>query len=105
MGKNKTLKVLRRIARQMPTIERQFIECERVKGSELIKHGVEMVAGQNVDESGSYNRRNVVTREGINVNHARKLKKYYKQFGEPGIHGYINAVKEHARKEAEAKIQ
>lgn len=98
MGKKGKLKQIRKLAAQMPEIKIGHVVGQRITGAELHKGGVETVDGKPVDTDGTYSKREVVQ---VPLNHNRKMKALYNQHGAAGVHGYMNAVKQHIANQVE----
>lgn len=102
--KKKLAKELRKIAREMPVIMRGSHEVHFVKGHEMLANGVFDIPNPNAGKPGQPDRIKVqpdlLYKQPVPVqtavNHTRKLKKLYKQMGEVGLHGYVDAVIKHS---------
>jgi len=95
MGKKAKLKKIRRIASQLPVINKRVVIGEIISGEDLIKDGVKEIEGKPVDPKGQYKRKKVV--RGI-LNHNKKMKQLYNKGGVPMVNGYINAAMAIAKK-------
>lgn len=90
MGKKSKFKAIRRLAAQMPVINKSaVIEVERVKGSTLIEEGTTEVNGKPVIDHENYKR---VKTGPVAINHKRKMKKLYNAHGKKGVGSYLQAV-------------
>jgi hypothetical protein len=89
MGKKAKLKKIRKLASQMPEIQVRQVKGERISGAELYKSGVEKVEGKTVDIDATYRKKTLVQAP---LNHNRKMKKLYNQYGAKGVGMYVNAV-------------
>lgn len=96
MGKKSKLKKIRRIASQLPVIKTYRVKGERMKGEELMTHGVKEVEEKPVDANAIYKKKTVIE---VPLNHNRKMKQLYNQYGAAGVNGYIQAVQRHATAE------
>lgn len=90
MGKKAKFKQLRRIANQLPEILVESFQLkEVVTGAELIKSGVTEVKGTPVHPHLKYKQREVAQKP---MNHHRKMKQMYNQYGPAGVGAYLEAV-------------
>jgi hypothetical protein len=92
MGKKAKFKQIRKLASQMPNLLTQKVIGEKIKGEELYKQGVEKVEGKPVLMDEMYRKKTVVDAP---LNHNRKMKQLYNQYGAAGVGMYINAVNMH----------
>lgn len=102
MGKKSKFKQIRRLANQMPVIHTQAVKGSVVKGYEILKEGMKEVDGKPIDAYGNYKKKQIIAAP---LNHNRKMKKLYNQYGPAGVGMYINAVNRHvsAQKAKEEK--
>lgn len=82
----------------MPEIQRGVLTTEKVKGRAVIEAGVTKVDGKPVDPNGNYKRKIVVAQP---INHNRRMKKLYNQFGVAGVNAYGKAVQQYQDKKSE----
>lgn len=104
MGKKAKYKQLRRLAAQMPEMNKQDIVGERRHGYELIKEdGINTIRTKDgekpVDKDGMYSRKKVIERP---LNHYKRMKDAFKKFGVQGVQAYGMAVN---RRVAEEKAK
>lgn len=98
MGKASKFKQIRKIASQLPAMNRKAIETTVVTGKELLDRGVHKVVNgvnseSDVVSAAKYQQKKVVT---VPVNHNRNLKDAYKKIGMAGVAAYTNAANAHA---------
>jgi hypothetical protein len=89
MGKSKQMKLLRKIAKQLP----ELITTQRAKitGEELIANGIKKIAnGEEVKNSESY-----VGAKKVPLNHYKNLKRSYNKAKVKGAASYVNQVNRH----------
>lgn len=91
MGKKSTAKKMRMHVEGLPVIMRKSHENHIVTGAELIRNGQTEIGGQKVELHKVYNDPMPVM---IAVNHARRLKKLVKQYGEDVIPVYKEAMQQ-----------
>jgi hypothetical protein len=98
LGKAAKLKKINRVAREMPIVKRNTIETHFVKGDELIaSYGTnKMPNGEIIDPEKVYRQQMPVIAE---VNHKRKMKRMFNQYGYDGIVMYMQAVEDHLAKQ------
>lgn len=93
MGKKAKLKKIRRLANSMPVIQTKVIKGSIIKGEEILASapaGMDTkVNGEPVKADSIYRKKEIVTQA---LNHNRKMKKLYNQYGPAGVGMYINAV-------------
>jgi hypothetical protein len=99
MGKKAKFKKLRKLAEQMPQLQVKQVLGERVTGSELYKSGIEEVEGKPIDVDGTYRKKQVVNAP---LNHHRKMKQLYNQYGAAGVGMYVNAINRYVSSKKEA---
>ncbi len=73
----------------------KMILGERVKGAELLDAGVKEVEGKPVLMNSDYRKKSTIP---VPLNHYRKMKNYFKEYGTAGVKGYAEAVIRHAKK-------
>lgn len=99
MGKKAKLKKIRRLASQMPVINTPQIVRDRIiSGKELITEGVKKVGDNEVQADKSYIRKKVVQ---VPINHNRKMKRLYNQYGVSGVGAYVQAVNSYINSQKE----
>jgi hypothetical protein len=91
MGKQKQLKRLKRIAKQLPPEIETVQRIERVRGEEILAKGTKEIVidgkAHRVEKSKDYTARFEVKRR---VNHADKLKKAYKTGKVQAVANYVD---------------
>jgi len=95
MGKASKMKKLRKLSLQLPKMTEVIKVFTRVKGEDVIVQGVTEVQGEEVDPDLTYRK---IESKKVPLNHYKKMKKYYKDFGNAGIKGYANAILKEADK-------
>lgn len=85
------MKLIRRIAMQLPQINEAAQKSEKVSGVDMWKDGIKTVNGEPVELNKSYRK---VTQVSKPVNHSRKMKAMYNKHGMKGIYGYAKVVTE-----------
>ena len=89
MGKKSTAKKIRKHVESLPVIMRNCHENHVTTGADLIRNGQTEVNGEKVEVHKVYN---VPMPVMIAVNHARRLKKLVKQYGNDVIPVYKQAM-------------
>lgn len=102
MGKAAKIKAMRKVARQLPVLNKTIAVGQRVLGKELIYEGIEEVEGKAV--VGDKNYRRMIPME-VELNHERKMKELYNKFGLQAVINYANAVINYARRIEQQKLQ
>ena len=93
--KKKYVKELRRIASELPPVERRIVVRQYVKGASLIESGKTTAKdGAPIDPTKNY--KTYGEREAMTINHARNMKKMLKRYAAAGVKSYVNAVHKHA---------
>lgn len=99
MGKKSKLKKIRKIAGNLPVINAGRVHGEKVTGAELYKEGMKEVNGKPIDPDKDYRKKTMVDAP---LNHNRKMKKLYNQFGAKGVGMYVAAVQAHVANQKKA---
>lgn len=94
MGKASKFKKIRKLASQLPAMKDRAIIGERVKGVDLIERGIDKVQGMAVNPNIDYRQKKSVQAP---LNHYKKMKQYFNQFGGAGVKGYVGAIIKHAK--------
>jgi hypothetical protein len=89
MGKKAKLKAIRKIANTMPDIMTVQMLGEAIIGDMAIKDGIKEIDGNPVDPNNYYRRKTPVQNS---LNHNRKMKQLYNQYGAKAVSEYIAAV-------------
>lgn len=90
MGKKKHLKVLKRIAQELPDVMAQTHEVHYVLGAVLIAQGHQDVDGLPINPVQRYEQTMPVL---LGMNHKRRMKRMFIAHGPAGVNSYIKAVK------------
>lgn len=96
MGKKAKLKQLRKMASELPSLQRSAVEKEQHLGSALIAQGITEINGKRVDPNKIYIKSTGVK---LPVNHNRAMKKLFLKHGEVGAAVYVRAVNEFMEKQ------
>ena len=97
MGKKAKLKQIRRIAQILPPMQTMVKKGEIVSGQVLKNTGVSEVQGKPIELNRSYRKFEAVKQP---VNHNRKMKKLYNQYGINGVKAYYNGITQMAQKQS-----
>jgi hypothetical protein len=89
MGKKKRIKLLRKIAGELPVVLVHTKEVHFVTGAELLEQGETEVDGQKIIPEKRYVQDMPVQ---LAINHARQLKKIYQKHGYGAVGQYIDQV-------------
>lgn len=89
MGKKAKLKQLRKMASELPSLQRSAVEKEQHLGSALIAQGITEINGKRVDPNKIYIKSTGVK---LPVNHNRAMKKLFLKHGAIGVQVYTKAV-------------
>lgn len=101
MGRAKKIKELRRLAKDLPlTTSTTHKHKQVVFGSELIKKGITIVEGKEVNPKIRYHNLIDFTME---TNHLKRLKEAYDKGGDPAVQQYCDSVRELAEKRSKEK--
>jgi hypothetical protein len=94
VGKKSKYKHLRRLGNDLEPIQYLSTEKHHVQGSVLIAQGMTEYEGVAIDPVKIYTQDMPVI---MNVNHGRRLKKFYKQYGFKGVDAYVRGVQNHMK--------
>lgn len=88
MGKAAKFKKIRRLAAQLPELQKNVLVTENIMGSEL-PEGTKDVDGKDINKNYNYKSKKVAT---VNLNHNKMMKRIYNKHGLNAVDSYANAV-------------
>jgi pyocin large subunit-like protein len=83
MGKKAKFKKIRKIASQMPVIHPTI----DVSGKDVLIAGIKEIKGKPVEANATYE-----IAQPTPINHNRRMKKLYNEYGVNGVRAYINSI-------------
>lgn len=89
MGKARKIKIIRKIANELPEVMGVVIAKRTAKGSELINDGVSMSGGKPIDPDKFYSGKKKVLQP---MNHYNEMKRVFYKHGAAGVVGYQRAM-------------
>lgn len=101
MGKKAKFKAIRKMAKELPSLQRSAVEKENCLGIDLIKQGITIINDKPVEPNKLYIKSTSVK---VPVNHNRAMKKMYMKHGTVGIAAYGKAVKNFVDEQKEKQV-